>query len=648
MDTLILNSRLISEKSSFSRKIPLPLCKMSNSQELSPTDSTTESHLLLVRFLKRSLAMLEPAQDAGERKHWLMAEVLIQLVENESSDPRTIISGYYASHHFLELTASLLPPPAPSPSAQVLLRECRKFLGRFEVPGGTPAQWREMKQIFTMGKVAEEPLRETCWSALKEAFRGLSAENSDHLLMIGSLYELVVGADNPLLEDWLVSLDLPPASVNPTPSIRKATSAPAPVTLPPAVIRPANPAPSNTTPAVESNANPLTNTILVRVVSSAVTSAINAMQPKSAPTPAPRPIPRKQQDITSCKRFKPDAVPKLVPFEPDAFKEGRAPAWEAGLEQAAPQPNRSRVVLIVIAAVVTLLAVAQFGLFEFISTSSLVAPVSPEKESVVPIVAGPTLSSSEVAETFLHAPSIDDRIELLRDPRHAGLLREHFKTMDSAGLETKVAEMSPMPSVTVQGLTFDRFHVHFTDGRHRLIAVAYEKNGLFVDWKAYARYGTASWEDLVSGKAAEAEMRAFAKPADYHNHVFADPKRYQVYELTSPDWIGGPIHAYVPRKTKRARMLAENIMDSQRVTLRLKHDPESPNAFLITKIIAIGWVEGGKDYEDRPFTVHVPEAFELEQGAIENMDLRYLPPAAVDTRENHTQSLHSPLPSLSF
>ena len=50
-----------------------------------------------------------------------------------------------------------------------------------------------------------------------------------------------------------------------------------------------------------------------------------------------------------------------------------------------------------------------------------------------------------------------------------------------------------------------------------------------------ARFCSASWEDLLSGKAASAEVRVFASPGDYHNVPFEDERQWTCLRLMSPD-----------------------------------------------------------------------------------------------------------------
>ena len=405
----------------------------------------------------------------------------------------------------------------------------------------------------------------------------------------------------------------------------------------------------------------LSQTMLVRVVSGAVSAAVTtlgASQNHHAPSklkPTEERTPR-QNPAAGFKRLKPELTPKLVPFDPDAILQEaqQETSWQAKKPVHPHFDNRRR--WMQVAAIFALGVVIHFLIeLSLVGPGSAHATQSDAIENRNLLPNQETEPSLEIAERFLYSENVEDRAELLRDPRHVGLFRDHLQRMKNLGLEQEVAGLHPMGEVQAGDLFYDRFHVQFTDGRDRLLVVVQEKTGSFVDWEAYARQGSASWEELLEGQVAEAKVRAFVQRSDYYAPPFEDPKRYQSYAITSPD-CETTLFGYVRRKTERALLIARELQSSerqQRMTLRLARaegavagDP----VFKITKLTMVGWVKGSIDYEESPFAVLVPMAFDEEhQCRKANLDLRTVPHAPpVRDRIGISGEHCSGLPSLSL
>jgi hypothetical protein len=56
-----------------------------------------------------------------------------------------------------------------------------------------------------------------------------------------------------------------------------------------------------------------------------------------------------------------------------------------------------------------------------------------------------------------------------------------------------------------------------------------------VDWDAFARYGTANWDDLWSGKAQPAVVRAFCEPSTGRPEPFEDQGKWTSFRMSGPD-----------------------------------------------------------------------------------------------------------------
>ena len=89
--------------------------------------------------------------------------------------------------------------------------------------------------------------------------------------------------------------------------------------------------------------------------------------------------------------------------------------------------------------------------------------------------------------------------------------------------------MAGMPIIHRGNLSYYRFVAKFEDGSRRLLSII---NGLKIDRDCFARYTSASWEDLSAAKVPQTEIRVFAKKGsndlDYGEHV-----KWTPYALSS-------------------------------------------------------------------------------------------------------------------
>ena len=83
----------------------------------------------------------------------------------------------------------------------------------------------------------------------------------------------------------------------------------------------------------------------------------------------------------------------------------------------------------------------------------------------------------EVAKKFVYASDHSQRVALLRDSRHANIMRDHFEAMAKLGMEEEVEFIRAARSAIIQGMHQHRFHVTFTDGRSRVLALVGRTRG---------------------------------------------------------------------------------------------------------------------------------------------------------------------------
>lgn len=138
------------------------------------------------------------------------------------------------------------------------------------------------------------------------------------------------------------------------------------------------------------------------------------------------------------------------------------------------------------------------------------------------------------------------------------------------------------------------FVVAFPTGNLRLLEVVGTLDGPKVDWDAYARHGTATWEDLSSGKAKGAVVRVFCEPSSERPEPFADQSKWTCFRLSGPDLAQAAL-AFAEVGSEREEKMKQVILGTpkyrQRFTLEIvRHEGEDEPLFEITRCLAVGWI----------------------------------------------------------
>lgn len=202
---------------------------------------------------------------------------------------------------------------------------------------------------------------------------------------------------------------------------------------------------------------------------------------------------------------------------------------------------------------------------------------------------------AEVAEKFTTATTHEERLRWVRNPGEVGPLMEKF-FRDGPGASEKVAQTVLANSNSNGDILFENFQVLLEDGGARLLSVTVDPEGAKVDFKAYARHGSESWEDLLSGAVESAgEMRVMLKPGGFYMHRFPDESRWLHFEASTPD-LPELMDFYVERGSEAARQLSAVAGGTFPATVSLRADGDSAQQrqFEITSLISLGWAEPGK------------------------------------------------------
>ena len=163
-----------------------------------------------------------------------------------------------------------------------------------------------------------------------------------------------------------------------------------------------------------------------------------------------------------------------------------------------------------------------------------------------------------------------------------------------------VAGLRTMGSVMPdQSIRYERFAARMNSGGMRFLCVVETEMGARVDYDAFARYGTVSWEDLRDGQAAR-EFRLIAEKDSYFNHRFQDDTKLDCFKLSSPD-SPKTIWGYALSGSITAKLLSGIVsVRAQRVTLALRSENDSHvhSQFVIENVVSNGWVRTPVDPEE--------------------------------------------------
>ncbi|MGK0185779.1 MAG: hypothetical protein ACI9R3_001560 [Verrucomicrobiales bacterium] len=223
----------------------------------------------------------------------------------------------------------------------------------------------------------------------------------------------------------------------------------------------------------------------------------------------------------------------------------------------------------------------------------------------------------QVALKFLDAPTHEERLRWVREPGDAPLIEQHFESIGQ-NEEAQRGFLQATGQEQFLDVGYHVFHVRFKGGSNRLLCVVDEPGGRVVDWPAYARAGSDSWETILDGKVPGAEVRVFVQQSNYFNFQFQEAQKNHVcYALTSPD-LAQSVHGYVRKGSRTANLIAMALekmtegkplrnpvgglkelpeprrrsLPPQRMTLRiaLVDQSHTKRQFSITRIVAAGWV----------------------------------------------------------
>jgi hypothetical protein len=193
---------------------------------------------------------------------------------------------------------------------------------------------------------------------------------------------------------------------------------------------------------------------------------------------------------------------------------------------------------------------------------------------------------------FLEADTVGKLLPFVRD---AGRVGEKIRAwypdgkvpapgMSAFNTKNALAYRGRLVSLSVRTNDFEEKQIAFIRG----------DDGLKIDWESYVAWSEMPWQRFISEKPERPVLfRVALKTLEYYNFGFGDEKKWQSYELRSPD-REQVLYGYVRRDSPlndKLRPLDSN--SSRMVTVKLKYIPgeATGNQVVIEEMISDGWVE---------------------------------------------------------
>lgn len=305
------------------------------------------------------------------------------------------------------------------------------------------------------------------------------------------------------------------------------------------------------------------------------------MNPESEQKKSPRPT-----FSDSSYRMRPSILPHL-----DQLTGSRSPTPQK-VEESWEKPEKTPLPwtgwIITFAALILLAAIiAYFG--RTVSSESTMVEAVKESWKKEEKWHGPL--PKDVAEQFTAAKSVEERLQFVRDPESIEpLLRDFYDR--GPGAQEKVVELNSLGGNTNETSVFNRYEVRLSDGSNRYLYVVLKDHRAYVDFKAYSRYCSASWADLLDGAKREAEeVRVGIKVDRLFVGEFADEKKWLCFTARTPD-CDECLYFYADKDSEAAKHLAALIEDkllSVTVAIRARSDSHKRKQFEITRYHASSW-----------------------------------------------------------
>lgn len=207
----------------------------------------------------------------------------------------------------------------------------------------------------------------------------------------------------------------------------------------------------------------------------------------------------------------------------------------------------------------------------------------------------------DVVTAFKNATTVEERLKWVRDPEFVKDAMQEFYT-DGPGRTERIVSLKKLTQTVISGLLVERYQATMSTDQTRLLYVLIGENGAKVDFKCYARYGSASWPDLLEGKVLAAdETRVTLEKGFYYNFQFSDESKYHCYLASSPD-LEDPVHLYAEIGSKTDLIMANMVKTREMypavLSIKSIESSHQKRQFQVVKVRSNSWLMTDKDWED--------------------------------------------------
>ncbi|GAA5131701.1 hypothetical protein JIN84_07065 [Luteolibacter yonseiensis] len=179
-----------------------------------------------------------------------------------------------------------------------------------------------------------------------------------------------------------------------------------------------------------------------------------------------------------------------------------------------------------------------------------------------------------------------------------------LKSLDQ--VDGVVSKVYSIGSIDGNGMAVDCLIVAFKGTelpRNRVAMLTPDEAGKWkVDFDAFARTVTPSWDEFLEKGAKSARVRIYAAADSYYNGVFRDETQWVCYGLASPDTsriLLGYCRQDSPQAAAMASIFRKN-PSMNRATLEIRRvEGGDSRQVEISQVVAEDWVVGSKPFEDR-------------------------------------------------
>jgi len=196
----------------------------------------------------------------------------------------------------------------------------------------------------------------------------------------------------------------------------------------------------------------------------------------------------------------------------------------------------------------------------------------------------------KVAKKFALTTDVEERLKWTRNPEE---IRKRLSQYPQGAREVLAHKITPQGDISIEDAHYTSFLAELENGERRLLCVVGTTAGPRVDWDAYARYGTASWDDILSGKVSLATVRIFPELSTHYLRNFRDEEKWLAFALGSPD-LEIPLYGYLDKESElyqKVKPLLSSRIRRAVVDIKISREDIPHRQVEITGLRTLGWVE---------------------------------------------------------